>query len=77
MAREVDEEIQHLFVIVGSLNLVVAYGYSEETWVSYKLYSSIGFTLFLTILTALIIGPHLKEDGEGEGEGELLQQQDD
>jgi intracellular septation protein len=60
------------FAIVGSLNLVVAYGYSEETWVSYKLYSSIGFTLFLTILTALIIGPHLKDDGEGE----LLQQDD-
>ncbi|MFL3655450.1 MAG: inner membrane-spanning protein YciB [Halioglobus sp.] len=50
------------FVIVGALNLVVAYGYSEETWVSYKLYSAIGFTLSLTILTALIISPHLKDD---------------
>ena len=50
------------FVIVGALNLVVAYGYSEETWVSYKLYSAIGFTLSLTILTALIIRPHLKDD---------------
>jgi intracellular septation protein len=52
------------FVIVGGLNLVVAYGYSEDTWVSYKLYSSIGFTLLLTILTALLISPHLKEDPE-------------
>jgi intracellular septation protein len=50
------------FTIVGALNLVVAYGYSEETWVSYKLYSAIGFTLLLTILTALLISPHLKED---------------
>jgi intracellular septation protein len=50
------------FAVVGSLNLVVAYGYSEATWVSYKLYSSIGFTLALTILTALIITPHLKEE---------------
>jgi len=50
------------FAIVGALNLVVAYGYSEETWVSYKLYSAIGFTLLLTILTALLISPHLKED---------------
>jgi intracellular septation protein len=49
------------FFVVGALNLVVAYGYSEETWVSYKLYSAIGFTLALTILTALLISPHLKD----------------
>jgi intracellular septation protein len=50
------------FVIVGGLNLVVAYGFSEATWVSYKLYSAIGFTLLLTILTALLISPHLKDE---------------
>lgn len=50
------------FIIVGGLNLVVAYGFSEKVWVSYKLYSAIGFTLVLTILTALLISPHLKED---------------
>jgi intracellular septation protein len=50
------------FAIVGGLNLVVAYGYSEDTWVSYKLYSAIGFTLLLTILTALLISPHLKDE---------------
>lgn len=51
------------FAVVGGLNLVVAYGFSEATWVSYKLYSAIGFTLLLTVLTALLISPHLKEDG--------------
>ena len=60
------------FFIVGTLNLVVAYGYSEETWVSYKLYSAIGFTLLLMILTALIVSPHLK-DGTAK---EKVQQQD-
>ena len=54
------------FVMVGALNLVVAYGYSEEAWVSYKLYSAIGFTLVLTILTALLISPHLKEEETDE-----------
>ncbi len=58
------------FLVVGGLNLVVAYGFSEQTWVSYKLYSAIGFTLVLTILTALIISPHLKDDAAEE---ELLQ----
>ena len=50
------------FSIVGALNLFVAYGFSEETWVSYKMYSAIGFTLLLTILTALIISPYLKDE---------------
>ncbi len=50
------------FAIVGALNLVVAYGFSEATWVSYKLYSAIGFTLLLTVLTALLISPHLKDE---------------
>jgi intracellular septation protein len=54
------------FFIVGGLNLVVAYGFSEKVWVSYKLYSAIGFTLVLTILTALLISPHLKEDASDE-----------
>ena len=50
------------FALVGTLNLVVAYSYSEATWVSYKLYSAIGFTLILTILTALLISPHMKDE---------------
>ena len=50
------------FTIVGGLNLVVAYGFSEQTWVSYKLYSAIGLTVLLTILTALLITPHLKDE---------------
>ena len=49
------------FTVVGALNLVVAYRFSEATWVTYKLYSSIGFTLVLTILTAIMISPHIKD----------------
>ncbi|MFT4615695.1 MAG: intracellular septation protein [Bacteroidia bacterium] len=50
------------FAVVGSLNLVVAYNYSEDTWVTYKLYSAIGFTLLLTIITAIMISPHLTDE---------------
>lgn len=50
------------FAVVGALNLFVAYSFSEATWVSYKLYSAIGFTLLLTILTAIIVSPHLKDE---------------
>jgi intracellular septation protein len=57
------------FAIVGALNLLVAYNYSEATWVSYKLYSSIGFTLLLTVITAIIVSPHLQAaDATGSNE---------
>ena len=52
------------FAIVGALNLYVAYSYSEAFWVSYKLYSAIGFTLVLTLLTAALMSPYLREPVE-------------
>ncbi len=56
------------FALVGALNLWVAYGFSEATWVSYKLYSAIGFTLLLTVLTAVMVSPHLKQAEASTGE---------
>ena len=53
--------------IVGALNLYVAYGYSEAVWVSYKLYSAIGFTLLLTLITAAMMGPYLREQADTAG----------
>lgn len=49
------------FFVVGALNLVVAYSFSEAFWVKYKLYSSIGFTLLMTIITTIILAPHIKD----------------
>lgn len=51
------------FVLVGCLNIVVAYRFDESFWVSYKLYSAIGFTILISMVTVLIISPHLKEEG--------------
>ena len=50
------------FLLVGGLNLYVAYQYEEAFWVSYKLYSSIGFTVLLMLLTVIIVAPHLKSE---------------
>jgi len=52
------------FALVGALNLFVAYRFEEAVWVSYKLYSSIGFSLALMLLTVAIVAPHVKDDGE-------------
>tara|TARA_R110000823_G_scaffold27609_20_gene80575 strand:- start:41358 stop:41960 length:603 start_codon:yes stop_codon:yes gene_type:complete len=54
------------FAVVGGLNIYVAYAFSEATWVDYKLYSAIGFTLLLTVLTAVMISPHLKDPPDPE-----------
>ncbi|MCX2981156.1 septation protein IspZ [Halieaceae bacterium IMCC14734] len=50
------------FTVVGTLNIIVAYEMGEEFWVSYKLYSAIGFTLLLTLITALMVAPHLSNE---------------
>lgn len=54
------------FAVVGTLNIFVAYRMGEAFWVSYKLYSAIGFTLMLTMITALMIAPHLSDDNVSE-----------
>lgn len=56
------------FTVVGALNLFVAYRYEEAFWVSYKLYSSIGFTVVLMLLTIFLVAPHLKEHDAVESE---------
>ena len=56
------------FALVGSLNLFVAYRMGEAFWVSYKLYSAIGFTLLLTVITAFMIAPHMHEEDDETSE---------
>ena len=58
------------FTVVGALNLFVAYQYEEAFWVSYKLYSSIGFTVVLMLLTIVIVAPHLKDQDAVDGDHE-------
>ena len=50
------------FIVVGSLNLFVALNFSESSWVSYKLYSAIGFTILLAILTIILVSPYLPKE---------------
>ncbi|MEM6485786.1 MAG: inner membrane-spanning protein YciB [Pseudomonadota bacterium] len=57
------------FLVVGALNLYVAYNFSEASWVSYKLYSAIGFTVALAIATTIVVSPHLQASpAAGENE---------
>ena len=49
------------FFMVGAVNLYVAYTYSMDTWVSFKLWSAFLFTLLWAIMIGFIMKPHLNE----------------
>ena len=41
------------FIVVGILNLIVAYSFPTEIWVDFKLFGLIGLTLIFTIAAAV------------------------
>jgi intracellular septation protein len=47
------------FVGMGLLNLYIAYHFSTDTWVNFKLFGSLGLMLVFTVLQGLYIGRHL------------------
>ena len=49
------------FVVVGIVNLYVAYNFSEEIWVDFKLFGMLGLTILFIILQGLYIAKHAKE----------------
>ncbi len=49
------------FFIVGAVNLYVAYNFSMDAWVSFKLWSAVLFTLIWAVVIGVIMGPHVKE----------------
>jgi intracellular septation protein len=47
------------FVIMGGINLYVAYSFDTDFWVTFKLFGGIGFTLLFVFLQALYLTKHL------------------
>ncbi|HEY9108290.1 MAG TPA: septation protein A [Roseateles sp.] len=52
------------FGCMGVLNLIVAYNFSESTWVSFKAYGSTGLLLLFTLAQGLYMSKHLPEQEE-------------
>jgi intracellular septation protein len=51
------------FASMAVLNLVVAYGFSTDTWVNFKLFGTLGLTFAFVLAQALYIGRFV-EDGK-------------
>ncbi|UTW02550.1 septation protein A [Amphritea atlantica] len=50
------------YLILGAVNLYVAYTMSEETWVNFKLFGMLGLTLIFILLQGFYISKHIKPD---------------
>jgi intracellular septation protein len=48
------------FFFMGALNLYVAFEYSEETWVNFKLFGSTGLLVIFVIIQGLWLSRHME-----------------
>ena len=55
------------FGIMGLLNLWVAYSFSTDTWVNFKLFGGIGLMLLFTLAQGLVLARYLDEPKAAEG----------
>ncbi len=49
------------FTAMGVLNLYVAFNYSTDTWVSFKLFGGIGLMLLFVVLQGMMMAKHVQE----------------
>ena len=50
------------FLVMGAVNLYVAYTFSEDAWVNFKLFGMMGLTLLFVLAQAVYMSRHLKTD---------------
>lgn len=51
------------FVAMAALNLLVAYRFSTDVWVNFKLFGTLGLTIAFVVAQALYLGRHVPEEG--------------
>jgi intracellular septation protein len=49
------------FLVMGTLNLLVAYNFSTDTWVNFKLFGGMGLMLVFVVLQALMMARHIEQ----------------
>ena len=52
------------FLLMGVINLWVAYNFDTDTWVSYKLFGGLGLMLIFVVLQGVFLSRHMKEPEE-------------
>lgn len=49
------------FAVMGALNLFVAYNFSTDTWVNFKLFGGIGLMLVFVVIQAFMISRYVQD----------------
>jgi len=49
------------FIILGALNLYVAFSFDTDTWVNFKLFGLMGLTFIFIIAQSFYLMPYIKE----------------
>ena len=52
------------FALMGVLNIYVAYNFSTDTWVNFKLFGGIGLMMVFTVAQGLYLSRHIKPSAE-------------
>jgi intracellular septation protein len=52
------------FAVLGVVNLFVAFNYSTDTWVNFKLFGTTGMMLVFVLLQAMALSKYIEEDKE-------------
>jgi intracellular septation protein len=52
------------FLVMGALNLWVAYSWSTDIWVNFKLFGTLGMTLLFVVLQGVYLSRFLKDSGD-------------
>ncbi|MDR9497679.1 MAG: septation protein A [Hydrogenovibrio sp.] len=60
------------FVFSGVANIYVAYQYSTDTWVNFKLFGLMGLTFAFIVLQGLYIARYVKQDEREQAESDVL-----
>ena len=56
------------FAAMGMLNLYVVYNFDTETWVDFKLFGLMGFTLAFVVAQGFYLVRHMKPETDAEGQ---------
>jgi intracellular septation protein len=52
------------FLVMGALNIWVAYSWSTDVWVNFKLFGTLGLTLLFVLLQGLYLSRFMKNSGD-------------
>lgn len=52
------------FLVMGGVNLYIAFNYSTDTWVNFKLFGSMGLMFVFVILQGLMLSKYIEEENK-------------